>query len=154
MTNSHDQSEWNEELKTFLQDWFSGLMEGIERINGEAWPNVLEMTGRACTRVHSNKTFWKIWESTKNLDNFIVKINDVMGEKIYERLDTTTILVSYSKCTCPLVRSGLVNSPLICECSPNWLMENFGTILGKSVLIKTEKTILRGADTCQFTISF
>ncbi|UCG03931.1 MAG: hypothetical protein JSW11_08075 [Candidatus Heimdallarchaeota archaeon] len=149
-----DHFEWNDELKKFLKEWFSGLMAGVERINGETWPNVLEMTGRACAHVHSGETFWEIWETTKNLDNFIVKINEVVGEKIYTKLDNNTLSVSYSKCKCPLVRSGLVESPLICECSPNWLMENFEAILGQPVTVTIEQTILRGANTCQFTISF
>lgn len=115
-------------------------MKGIERLNGETWPNVLEMTGRACAHVHSGKTFWKIWETTRNLDKFIVKINNVMGEKIYKRLDNNTLSVSYFKCKCPLVKYDLVDSSLIFYYSPNWLMENFEAILGESITVVTEKT--------------
>lgn len=154
LSKNRNHSVWDDELKKFLKEWFSGLMKGIERLNGETWPNVLEMTGRACAHVHSGKTFWKIWETTKNLDKFIVKINNVMGEKIYKRLDNNTLSVSYSQCKCPLVKYGLVDSSFICNCSPNWLMENFEAILGESVTVVTEKTILRGAETCNFTITF
>ncbi|MHA2245837.1 MAG: hypothetical protein ACXADY_12805 [Candidatus Hodarchaeales archaeon] len=154
LSKSRNYLEWDDDFRNFLKEWFSGLMEGIERLNRETWPNVLEMTGRACARVHSSETFWKIWETTKNLDNFIVKINKIMGENIYTRLDNNTLSVSYSKCKCPLVRYGLVDSPFICECSPNWLMENFEAIVEKSVTVVTEKTILRGAENCNFIVTF
>ncbi|MHA1944781.1 MAG: hypothetical protein ACW97W_01665, partial [Candidatus Hodarchaeales archaeon] len=77
-----------------------------------------------------------------------------IGEDIYRRIDSNTLTVSYSKCKCPLVNSGLVDSPLICGCSPNWLLENFETILKTDLAITTEETILRGAENCLFTISF
>ncbi len=145
---------WDNEFKIFLKEWFSGLMEGIERLNGETWPKVLEMTGRACARVHSGELFRKTWEQSKSIDPFILQINENMGEEIYKKLDNNTVLVSYSECKCPLVKYGLVDSPLICECSPNWLMENFEATLGIPVTVTTEKTILRGAEICNFTISF
>ncbi|UCE14660.1 MAG: hypothetical protein JSV04_05620 [Candidatus Heimdallarchaeota archaeon] len=154
MLKSENSIEWDDEFKSFLKEWFSGLMKGVQMLNDETWPNVLEMTGRACAHVHSGKTFWEIWESTRNVDTFLVKINEFMGEKIYKRLDDNTISVSYSNCKCPLVMYGLVDSPLICNCSPNWLIENFEAILGHPVTVTTEHTILRGATSCYFTISY
>ena len=153
MVDSSKLLEWDNKFKVFLKEWFSGLIEGMEKINDETWPKVLEMTGRACARVHSGELFRKTWESTKNVDKFIIEINEAMGEEIYKKLDNSTLSASYSKCKCPLVRYNLIDSPLLCECSPNWLMENFETILGKSVSVITEKTILRGAKNCYFIIS-
>ena len=153
MVDSSKLLEWDNKFKVFLKEWFSGLIEGMEKINDETWPKVLEMTGRACARVHSGELFRKTWESTKNVDKFIIEINEAMGEEIYKKLDNSTLSASYSKCKCPLVRYNLIDSPLLCECSPNWLMENFETILGKPVSVKTEKTILRGAKNCYFIIS-
>ena len=153
MVENSNLLEWDNKFKSFLKEWFSGLIEGIEKLNDETWPQVLEMTGRACAHVHYGELFKKTWESTKNVDNFIVKINEAMGEEIYKKLDNNTLSVSYSKCKCPLVRYGLIDSPLLCECSPNWLMGNFETIFGKSVSVITEKTILRGAKNCHFVIS-
>ncbi|MFX0183957.1 MAG: hypothetical protein ACFE95_12810 [Candidatus Hodarchaeota archaeon] len=153
MTESSNYPVWDTELKSFLKEWFSGLMAGIERSNDETWPKVLEMTGRACSHIHSGELFIKTWESTKNIDDFIFKINKDTDEVTYEKLDNYTLFVSYSKCKCPLVRFGFVASPLLCECTPNWLLENFETILEKSVTVKTENTILRGAKKCSFIIS-
>ncbi|MFX1516813.1 MAG: hypothetical protein ACFFC6_10910 [Promethearchaeota archaeon] len=144
---------WSEEFKQFLKEWFSGLITGIERLNDSTWPKVLELTGRACAHVHSDALFGETWKNTQNLDDFIIKINESYRKKVFKRIDEDTIEACYSKCTCPLVEHGLVDSPLLCNCSPNWLAENFESILKKSVTITTKNTILRGAKSCNFIIS-
>jgi hypothetical protein len=145
--------EWGAEFKHFLKEWFSGLLTGIERLNDNIWPEVLELTGRACAHIHSDVLFWETWEATRNLDDFLEKINESYGEKVFEMIDEDTISAHYSKCTCPLVEHGLVDSPLLCNCSPNWLVENFESILKKTVTVTTKNTILRGAKSCSFIIS-
>ncbi len=137
----------------FLKKWFSGLMKGIEKHDDGTWPKILEMTGRACAQVHSGDLFKETWNKTKNLDDFIMSMNKHMNEEVYKRVDDTTLTVSYSKCKCPLVLSGLIDSPIICQCSPNWLIENFENILDTSVSVIAKDTILRGFTTCEFIIS-
>ena len=154
MSNNSNNPQGDAQTKDFLKEWFSGLMEGIERLNDETWPKLLEMTGRACARVHAVELFEKTWEDSNNIDDFIININESMDEKIFKKIDDNTLSVTYLACKCPLVNMNLVNSPLLCNCSPNWLMENFETIFGKPVTVKTEKTILRGDKSCNFTISF
>ncbi|MFX0016992.1 MAG: hypothetical protein ACFFBQ_19765 [Promethearchaeota archaeon] len=146
--------EWDTEFQHFLKEWFSGLIAGIEKLNDDIWPKVLELTGRACAHVHSNELFWETWEATRKLDEFLKKINEIYGEKVFEIIDDNTISVFYSKCTCPLVEHGLVDSPLLCNCSPSWLAENFESILQKPVTVTTKKTILQGAKSCNFIISW
>ncbi|MHA1977215.1 MAG: hypothetical protein ACW98I_09970 [Candidatus Hodarchaeales archaeon] len=138
---------------SFLKEWFSGLMEGIEKLNDSTWPKVLEMTGRACAKVHSVKLFNQIWKDSTDFVDFLSLINLAMGEVVYKQIDDHTLTATYSECKCPLVKSGLVDSPVICECSPNWLLQNFEEILDTTVSIKTEKTILRGSENCVFVIS-
>ena len=154
MIDANGSSHSEDYLFAFLKEWFSGLIKGIEALNDETWPKVLEMTGRACAKIHSSDLFLKIWGESKNLDEFLESMNQYIGEDIYRRIDSNTLKVSYSKCKCPLVNSGLVDSPLICGCSPNWLLENFEAILKTDLDITTEETILRGAENCRFTISF
>ena len=153
LKNNNTSYPMDENLFIFLKEWFSGLIKGIEKLNDETWPKILEMTGRACAQVHSGDMFKESWNKTRNLDTFLDRINLLMEEEIYQKINETTIKVSYSECKCPLVISGLIESPVICECSPNWLMENFEQILDNNVLVTTKQTILRGAKTCEFLVS-
>ena len=145
--------EMDDEIRSFLVQWFSGLLEGIEKVNNETWPLILEMTGRACAKVHSTDLFKKIWAISDDIDDFINKINKELDTITFKRNSKNEISVHYSKCSCPLVLYGLVNSPIMCNCSPNWIIENFETILNIPISVKTEQTILRGAKSCKFTIS-
>jgi hypothetical protein len=139
--------------KYFLQQWFSGLIEGIQGLDDETWPKILELTGRACARIHAVDLFQETWEKSKDLDSFLVNINSALGEKVFHRINTNQINATYEKCSCPLVALELVDSPILCNCSPSWLIENFETILDAHIEVTTEQTILRGSDTCNFTLT-
>ncbi|MHA2330170.1 MAG: hypothetical protein ACXACR_16755, partial [Candidatus Hodarchaeales archaeon] len=89
--NNESALKWDSEFKKFLKQWFSGLMEGMEQLNDETWPKILEMTGRACARVHAVELFQNTWENSENMDDFIIKINTALGAKIYERIDDKTL---------------------------------------------------------------
>jgi predicted ArsR family transcriptional regulator len=154
LSNNSNYIEWDLEFQKFLRQWFSGLAEGLEKLNDATWPKVLEMTGRACAQVHSSDLFKKTWEESTNFDDFIFKINKTSEEETYTKIDENTLSVSYSQCRCPLVKYGLINTSIICNCSPNWLVEKFEPILGNPVAVTTEKTILTGAKSCSFTVTF
>jgi hypothetical protein len=154
MVDVNDRIFLEDPLFSFLKEWFSGLMKGIEKLNDATWPKVLEMTGRACAKVHSGSSFEQIWKESRNLDDFLKRYNLFAGEEVFNQIDDHTLTVNYSECKCPLVKSGLVNSPILCECSPNWLLQNFEAILDTGLSIKTEQTILRGSENCSFVISF
>lgn len=139
--------------KYFLQQWFSGLIEGIQELSDETWPKILELTGRACARIHAVDLFKETWVNSKNLDDFLLNINGVLGDKIFKKISRNQISVTYQKCSCPLVTLELVNSPVLCNCSPSWLIESFGAILDTSIEVTTDQTILRGADSCRFKIT-
>jgi hypothetical protein len=153
LTDNENNPEWDANTKHFLKEWFSGLMVSIENLDKEIRPKVLEMTGRACAQAHAVDLFRKTWETAKSIDDFIPAINKAMGIEIYKKIDDKTISAVYSKCYCPLVNIGLVNSPILCNCSPNWILENFEAILDKPITVTTKNTVLRGADSCNFIIS-
>ncbi|UCG03771.1 MAG: hypothetical protein JSW11_07250 [Candidatus Heimdallarchaeota archaeon] len=149
-TTEEENLELDTDLKIFLKQWFSGFLKGIKELDDDNLLKILALTGRACVKIHSSGSFWEIWEATRNIDDFISKINEFHGEEIYKRVDNR-IFVTYTSCRCPLVKFDIVNSPVICYCF-NRLGENFETILKESVKVFTENTILRGGKCCKFII--
>ena len=152
--NTVDLDIKDDNLQIFLKSWFSGLFKGIEKLEDDTWPKLLEMTGRACAQIHSGDLFHTTWQKSSNIEDFVNKLKQTFGEEIYIKKANNTISVSYTRCKCPLVHSGLVDSPIICNCSPSWLLHNFESVLGTNVEVKTNQTILRGAKTCEFSLSF
>jgi len=150
ITREEKDPELDRDFKIFLKHWFLGFLQGIKELDDEKLLKILEMTGRACVKIHSSGSFWEIWEATRNIDDFLSKINEFHGEEIYRRVDNK-IFVSFPRCRCPLVKYDIVTSSVICNCF-NWLGENFETILKKPVKVFTKETILKGAESCQFII--
>jgi len=146
-------SVWDDEFKNFLKLWFTGLMNSIEKLENDSWPNILEMTGRACAHVHDGNSFKVAWEKTKDIDDFIIEMNNSDSEKVFKKIDSNTLSITYTRCTCPLVQAGLTNSPILCNCSPNWIIENFEPLIEKTVDVTTVQTILRGSTDCRFIVS-
>jgi hypothetical protein len=150
ITKEEESLDLDKDFKIFLKHWFSGFMQGIKELDGDQLLKILEMTGRACFKIHSSGSFWEIWEATRDIDSFLSKINEFHGEEIYRRIDNK-IFVTYPRCRCPLVNYDIVTSSVICNCF-NWLGENFETILKEPVKVYTKNTILKGAKKCQFII--
>ncbi|MFX0095202.1 MAG: methanogen output domain 1-containing protein [Candidatus Hodarchaeota archaeon] len=141
---------WSKEIRKFLEQWFSSLMEGIEQINDSMWPEILAFTEHACAHIHLDE-FKQTWEKSEGFDDFLLELNKLGGE-FFEKINENQLKATYTKCTCPFVQLGFINSPILCNCSPNWLAHKFEVILGKNVEVITEQSILRGAETCRFTI--
>ncbi|MHA2248579.1 MAG: hypothetical protein ACXADY_26775 [Candidatus Hodarchaeales archaeon] len=150
ITSGEENLELDANFKIFLKQWFSGFLKGIKSLDDENQLKILEITGRACVNIHFSESFWEIWEATRNIDDFISKINEFHREELYKRVDNK-IFVTYTRCRCPFVKFDIVNSSVICNCF-NWLGENFETILKEPVKVFTENTILRGAKRCNFVI--
>ena len=145
--------EGDTEIKIFLKQWFSGLLEGKKHLSDEDWLKILEINGRACAHIHSGEMFWEIWEATRSIEGFIKKLNEIHNSEIYKKIDDNTIFVNYPDCRCPLVKFEIIKSPILCNCF-NWLEENFETILKRPVKVFTESTILKGDPSCNFYIFF
>jgi predicted ArsR family transcriptional regulator len=149
-------SDWDEWIKGFLTVWINGLLQGIKEIkDSEVKQQVFRHAGAACAKAHAEILFKKSWEEAHgNFDEFLEILNRKFGEEIYTRISKGEIMASYPKCYCPLVELGLTNSPILCNCSPNWIKHNFEKILKKSVKVRKLKSILSGGGKCKFSITF
>lgn len=57
-------------------------------------------------------------------------------------------------CVCPLFREGLVDSPLLCDCSRGFASRMFEFVLGSPVETSIVESVLRGGKTCVYQIDY
>jgi hypothetical protein len=146
-------TEWNEETKRFLTYWFSGFVNGLENVEESAREAILHACGRACAQSYTAAVFQEAREQSADMAGFLYSLGVKFPEASYEQLTATTIRVRYAHCACDLVTCGLVESPLLCECSAQNLQENFRSALNIPVSVTLESSILGGAAECAFLVS-
>ena len=145
-------SKWDD-LKHFMTHWFAGLMDGLEGVDDEARKTILRECGKACARSYTAQVFQDARRHSASVDAFLARLGASFPEATYEKIDLRTIRVRYGRCECDLVKCGLVESPVICECSAYNLQENFERALGAPVAVTIESSILRGGGWCAFLVT-
>jgi hypothetical protein len=145
--------ELEEGLRRFLEQWFSGLMEGLEGVGDSARTAILRACGKGCARSYTCEVFKQARAQGKDMEGFLAALAERFSGATYEILGPDAILVQYTECGCDLVVQGLVDSPLLCECSAHNLRDNFESALGIPVTVRLESSILAGADRCSLLVS-
>lgn len=152
----------DDDLEHFMQFWFAGLTDGLEKLDEPARDTVLRECGKACARSYTAEVFREARRDSGGAGGGLAGFLAALGERFpgstYELLGAeargaATIRVRYASCGCDLVETGLVTSPLICDCSTHNLRENFEQGLGAPVSVSLEGSILRGAPACEFLVS-
>lgn len=132
----------------FLRFWFTGWQHGLEELDKSSRSTILKQCAKACAQSFTVKIFQDARSGGADLKSFTKSLQRLVPHATYEKLSDNEILVTYSRCGCDLVASGLVNSPLLCECSAHNLQENLEQSLGQSVEVQILGTILRGDQQC------
>ena len=146
-------SEWDEGISHFLKHWFSGWVRGLEIVDEPARRAILRACGKACAASYTTGVFQDARERSADMAGFLTLLAAKFPEATYEQLTPTTIQVRYSRCACDLVQCGLVQSPLLCDCSAYNLQENFERAWGIPVRATLERSILAGAPECALLVS-
>jgi hypothetical protein len=153
MTKVEKDVQMEKGLKQFMTYWFSGLLNGLEKVDQKTRETILRECGKACAHSYTVQVFQDAKRHSADMDTFLAHLAVKFPEATYERTDSHTIRVSYDRCECDLVKCGLVKSPIICECSAHNLEENFERSLGTPVAVAIESSILRGEPCCAFLVS-
>ncbi len=146
-------SESKDELSEFMSFWFSGLISGLENVDEPAREAILRECGKACASSYTAGVFKEAKENSGDMESFLIALAERFPDATYQLVGAETIRVRYSSCACDLVESGLVKSPLICDCSAHNLRENFERALNRPVTVSLENSILQGASECEFLVS-
>jgi len=140
------------EMKKFRERWVSTLMTEMEsQLDATQRTSLMESCGRDCAK-HSSihgvaaSCGGDVSKLVQTLAKFLGKENAVLEGK--------TVRLTYPKCYCEMVADGPARLPDdYCLCSQGWVKEMFETAAGKSVAVRTLRTVKRGADSCQFVVT-
>jgi predicted hydrocarbon binding protein len=145
----------DEGLKDFLRSWFSGFMKGLDKLDLTARNTILNECGSACAHTWAVEVFKEIGKKTKDLNSFLVKLNQELPDITFEKSGESTIEVTFlaPECGCDFVVLGLTRSPKLCHCSAFFIKTCFEEVLGKKVLVDLKKSLLRGDPECVLEVT-
>lgn len=142
----------DEDQKDFLSYWFSGFINGLEKVDQRAQTTILRECGKACARSYTQQIFQQTWEQSSGLEEFLENLALRFPGGRYQLTGEKTILVTYLDCACDLVKLGWVKDPILCNCSSSNLKQNLESALGVPVDVEIKSSILGGGTQCEFMV--
>lgn len=154
-----DESQ-NDKERRFNEDyakwWVNMLLEklGNRKKQGNCL-ELLEECGKECAKRFTGSALPKIKEKIKgmtDLDAFVdcMKQTHILSPASGREGDK--ILCVYETCPCPVRKSGIVDSPVICNCTCGFKKHVFETLLDRPVHVVLRKSIGRGDERCEMLI--
>ena len=96
-------------------------------------------------------------EESKSVKGLLARLNERgIGGGRLKLKDRNTIVGSYDWCYCGRVKQTQQPFPTdtYCHCSAGWYKSLFEAAFDKPVKVKLKKSIIQGADSCEFEIEF
>ncbi|MFX0206804.1 MAG: hypothetical protein ACFFDT_12530 [Candidatus Hodarchaeota archaeon] len=150
MTEIH---EWDERMHKFLKQSIPDLLRDLEYQIEGIRDKIFSYCGKSCLYPQIFIFLRESWYKEEGIDQLIVQLNQKYQEEVFIKVSEKIIHVTYSKCYCQFFQLNLIPSPMICECSCNWLKEIFEKLLETRIKIQIIQSIARGAQMCEFLVS-
>lgn len=135
-----------------MERWIVRLIAGLdEHVDEETRARVLEQCGRECISQSRIKKAKAIYNKTKDLDEFLEKLEDVY-DVLHREGDNVYFI--YPRCYCSHVNKiplGQLSSTY-CNCSRGWVKALFEGALERAVEVIMEESIIKGDEQCKFRI--
>lgn len=134
------------------EKWISQLVDGLDKhVDEKTRAVILENCGRQCQTQSFINRAKRIYEQSKNEEDFLDKL-----EQVYKHLrrEGGKTYIVYKKCYCSQVNriSKGKLSGTYCNCSRGWAKALFEGAVGRPVEVKLEKSIISGDNECRFRI--
>lgn len=134
------------------EEWLVNLISGLdEHVDEKTRRKILEQCGRQCQSPVFIKKAKAIYAKSKGIDDFLEKF-----AAVYKHLhrDGGNVYIVYPRCYCPRVNKipqGRL-SGTYCYCSVGWAKALFEGVLGRTVEVVKEASIISGDKQCKFKI--
>jgi len=115
---------------------------------------LMKPCGRQCIPKSFIERAMSVYAESAGIEDFLNRLSEVHigGDKLYLR--DGKIIGIYEKCYCTIAKKIKGLSPLFCYCAEGWYEQLFSSVFDKPVEVKKIRTILDGADECEFEISY
>jgi len=138
-----------------LREWVQSLLATLnEEFDQETHTRLLEACGRTCAFHHGDldKT-QELGEAFDDIDGLLAELNRQLNWCGEWRRDEDAIVSICERCSCPLVREGLVKLvPAFCECSRGYVGALFERVFGQPASVALRRAIGRGDPVCEFVV--
>jgi len=140
--------------ETFLQYWFEGFERSIQKIDGKSREDIFRECGKSCSDSYTRQVYVDEYKASHNIDEFLSNLKKRFPEIGFRVIKENEIIeLTYNFCACELVKNGYIKTPLLCECSRQSLLNNWGSVFGQDkVSVQFNQSILAGDSCCKFTI--
>ena len=138
----------------FYKYWFNGFNKSIEQLEDEARENIFKECGKACSDSYTKQIYIDEYKSSRSLNDFLDRLKIIFPEVNFKVINENEIIeLTYNFCACDLVKDGFITSPLMCDCSRQSLLYNWGAVFGEgNIKVKMQQSILEGKANCKFLI--
>ena len=145
--------EWDKFSKGFLAGWIKTLLESMDKhLDDDTKKKILNETGSYCAQQHITEILLDMHKQSKDFDDFLAKVNKQLKGTSWTKVNDSTLIVTYSKCYCPMIELGMYRTPIQCNCSIGWLKKNLEAVLGKTVEVELVQSVLRNGNQCEFKV--
>lgn len=139
----------------FMKYWFEGFERFIKILDDENRKYVFKECGKSCSDSYTKQIYIDEHNASQNFDDFLERLKIKFPEVGFHIMKEAKIIeLTYSFCACDLVKNEYIKSPLLCECSKQSLLYNWGSVFGEDkVKIELRQSILAGDSCCKFIIT-
>jgi hypothetical protein len=139
-------------------DYIKDMIARMKKLAGNAQTkDILVSCGMMCCGVTSRRRVAQLKSESTSIKDLLEKMNKRhLGGGRLKLKDAHTITGGYDQCYCGMVSRTRTPFPDLtyCQCSTGWYRQLFETALGRPVKVRILKSILCGAKTCEFVITF
>jgi len=135
-----------------MERWITSLIDGLDKhVDEETRAMILEQCGRQCQSQAFIEKAQRIYKKSQTMEEFLNAFS-----KVYKNLQVegNNVYIVYPKCYCSFVNKipSETLSATYCNCSRGWAKELFEKVLGRSVEVIMEESIVNGDQQCKFQI--
>jgi predicted hydrocarbon binding protein len=138
--------------------WWKSAVERLEKEVGiKKAERIMNLCGQKCCGKGIRKTAKRLMDESNSIEEFLKRASTdglKEGEVEYKLKDQNTIIGTFNRCFCGQVAQTKApfKNKTYCQCSAEFHKQYFEAALGKPVEVEITRSIISGAESCEFLI--